>query len=187
MKTKTKVIICFFILLLFVCILSKELKYFYFPKKNIVYSEELDKSNLNELISDYIKNNYFERDNNNLTKFQAHKIHGVKKRYYNIYLYMHVMYTSYYMENDEMKQGPSGFNSIVLIIREEKENSYKVISHKEPSLGEDYLPSIHKTIPREHLGSFTVEREKKVLDELRNEIDIKTRKRIESKQNPNVY
>ncbi|GKU24311.1 hypothetical protein CFOLD11_11370 [Clostridium folliculivorans] len=66
----------------------------YTPAKNdIVYSANLNKKDLDLVISDYIKNNYFNLSNtSSIKKYEAHKIYGVDEMFGLKYVYIETLF-----------------------------------------------------------------------------------------------
>lgn len=158
-----------------------EIKYYFvIPNPNIVYSKNLDTSNMDKVISDYILNNYFTWDNTaNKKKFESHKVYGIKNRYGKQYVYIYTTFESYSFENNKLEMGPGGGNPILIIMKKDKDNKYFVINHKSPSEldGESY-----KTFfPRQY--AWKINSDNSLSELLKNNIKKQLDKWLLSKKN----
>ncbi|ADL50878.1 hypothetical protein [Clostridium cellulovorans] len=98
---------------------------YYTPTRNeTVYSENLDKADLDLVISDYIKNNYFNWSNVvSMKKYEAHKIYGIDEVFGLKYVYLETLFHA---------GNSGGSNPLVIVVKMDSEGMYSVVNHKEP-------------------------------------------------------
>lgn len=132
--------------------------YFYLPRyyvsyrHNIVYSENLDRKNLDSVISDYIKNNYFNWSNvTGKKKYEVHKIYGIDKRFGHKYVYLYTLFEAFETNGNTKSSIGGGANPLVIIVNEDSKGIYSVVNHKEPLDGIYYASSLKRIFPYKYL------------------------------------
>lgn len=117
---------------------------YYTPSKhNIVYSEDLNKKDLDLVLSDYIKNNYFNWSNVATSKkYEAHKIYGIDKKFGLKYVYMYTLF--------ESDKGVGGSNPLVIVVKQHSDGTYSVVNHKAPRDGDENKLSLIAIFPHKY-------------------------------------
>jgi len=137
------------------------LRYYAPLKHNIVYSENLNKKDLDLVLSDYIKNNYFNWSNVSTSKkYEAHKIYGIDEKFGLKYVYMYTMFKT--------NSSSGGANPLVIIVKEHSDGTYSVVNHKEPRDGEENKLSLKIIFPHKYLVAIN---STETIKELKKEID----------------
>lgn len=144
---------------------------YYAPSKtNVIYSQNLNKKDLDSVISDYIKNDYFNWDNVSAAKkYEAHKVYGIDNLFGLKYVYLDTMFEA---KNDSGTNS-GGANPLVIIIKENANGEYSVVNHKEPRNGDEYGLSLKVLIPQKYLKNIDsiesrAELQKQIILEKRN-------------------
>lgn len=160
-KKKLKISLTIIIFIIIVSIGFLSLLRYYAPlKHNIVYSENLNKKDLDLVLSDYIKNNYFNSSNvSSSKKYEAHKIYGIDKKFGLKYVYM---YTLFEADNS------GGSNPLVIIVKEDSNGTYSVVNHKEPRNGDENGLSLKIIFPHKYLVAMN---SNETVKELKKEIN----------------
>jgi len=140
------------VLIIIVSLGSLTLLRYYAPSKDdIVYTENLDRKDLDLVISDYINNNYFNPDYlSSKESHEVHKIYGIDEKFGLKYVYMYTLYGKYETINNEKKEVSGGANPLVIILKEDENGIYSVVNHKEPWDGEDYPTSLKVIFPNKY-------------------------------------
>lgn len=110
---------------------------------------EIDKENLDEVISEYIENNVAHRTRGGKS-FEAHELYGTEEKDGEIYVYLWTYFMEYYLKGNKLVEGGGGSLPIVIIITKDKDGNYSVKGHKIPGDGAYYTPSIRKLFPQEY-------------------------------------
>ncbi|EJO5349303.1 hypothetical protein NRP93_003473 [Clostridium botulinum] len=106
--------------------------YLFIPKINPTYSKDIDRTNLNQVISDYIINNYgISKDQVNYKRFESHKVYKIKPRYGLQYVYIYTLYGIYEVENGKYQLGSGGANPLVIIVNKDNNDRYSVLGYKD--------------------------------------------------------
>lgn len=144
-------------------------RYYAPTKHNIVYSENLDRKNLDLVVSDYIKNNYFNWSNvTTKKKYEVHKIYGIDKKLGHKYVYLYTRFDAYEAKSDNKTSIAGGANPLVIIVNEDSKGIYSVVNHKEPSDGEGYASSLKRIFPKKYLANI---KEAETLNELNDKMN----------------
>lgn len=161
-KKRLKISLTIIILIIIASIGFLSFLRYYAPlKHDIVYSENLNKKDLDLVLSDYIKNNYFNWSNvSSREKYEAHKIYGIDEKFGLKYVYM---YTFFEAGNS------GGSNPLVIIVKENSDGTYSVVNHKEPKDGDEYRLSLKIIFPHKYYLAAINSTE--TAKELKKEID----------------
>lgn len=144
---KKKLIIIILLIILILVGHFYYLRYYVSINHNIIYSEDLDRKDLDLVISDYIKNNYLDWGNISTTsKTENHTTYGIDKMFGLKYVYIN---TSFNVYHDTVVSG--GSNPLVIIVKEDSSGMYTVINHKEPVDGDSYESSMKRIFPHKYL------------------------------------
>ena len=136
------------------------LRYYAPLNHNIVYSENLDKKDLDAVLSDYIKNNYINLPNvTSSDKYEAHKIYGIDEKFGLKYVYMYTFFEA---------GRAGGANPLVIIVKEHSDGTYSVVNHKEPRAGDECRRSLKIIFPRKYREAIN---SSEIGNELKKEID----------------
>ncbi|WP_346913249.1 hypothetical protein [Clostridium sp.] len=147
-----KILLTIVILMIIVSIGSLTLLRYYAPSKDgIVYTENLDRKNLDLVISDYINNNYFNPDYlSSKESHEVHKIYGIDEKFGLKYVYMYTLFGKYETINNEKKNVSGGSNPLVIILKQDENGIYSVVNHKDPWDGEAYPTSLKVIFPNKY-------------------------------------
>lgn len=98
------------VLIIIVSIGSLSLLRYYTPLKNdIIYTENLDRRDLDLVISDYIKNYYFNWSHiASKEKYEAHKIYGIDEKFGLKYVYIYTLFEAYETNDNEKELSAGG-------------------------------------------------------------------------------
>lgn len=137
------------------------LRYYTPLRKNIVFSQNLNRKDLDLVISDYIKNNYMYPSRKAATeKYEAHKIYGIDEKFGLKYVYLYTLF---------QEGASSGANPLVIIVKEDSKGMYSVVNHKEPKDGDDNRMSLRIIFPHKYLKEIDGTKDSK---ELQKKIEL---------------
>ncbi|GKU26963.1 hypothetical protein [Clostridium folliculivorans] len=145
MNKKFKISLTIILLIIIASIGSLSFLRYYAPSKhNIVYSQNLNKKDLDAVLSDYIKNNYFNWSNVSTSeKYEAHKIYEIDEKFGLKYVYMYTLF--------ESDTNAGGSNPLVVIVKEDSNGTYSVVNHKAPKDGDENWLSLKIIFPHKYL------------------------------------
>lgn len=136
---------------------------YYTPAKNdIVYSANLNKKDLDLVISDYIKNNYFNLSNgSSIKKYEAHKIYGIDEMFGLKYVYIETLFEA----------GTSaGGNPLIIVVKEDSSGMYSVVNHKAPPDGDEGALWLKILVPNKYLiNMYSNETRKELTEKINSE------------------
>ena len=169
-KKYFKTALTIIVLITIVSIGALSLLRYYAPLKNdIIYTENLNKKDLDLVISDYIKNYYFNWSHiASKEKYEAHKIYGIDEKFGLKYVYIYTLYEAYETNNNEKESIAGGANPLVIIMKEDSNGIYSVVNHKEPMSGESYSSSLKIIFPNKYVKNI---KEAEILKELKEKIN----------------
>lgn len=145
------------------------LRYYAPTKPNVTYSEDLNRKDMELVISDYIKNNYFDwEDLKSYKKYEVHKIYGTDKKFGITYVYIHTLYSAY---DNNKKEIAGGADHLVIMLKKDSNGIYSVINHKAPMQGEAFPLSLKILVPHKYRMNM-ISNKLKTLEELNEKIDF---------------
>jgi len=122
---------------------------FNYPSKDIKSINNLNKKELDQLISNYIINYNISRCSKSGKQFEAHNIYGMEKDKGLIKIYIYSLFEEYSFVDGKLSL-LSGEAHPALIVLKKENNYYKVIQYKEPEDIEGNLTSYKSILPSKY-------------------------------------
>lgn len=178
MKKWKKIYKIIFIIMILIFLVFERF-YLFIPKINPTYSKDIDRTNLNQVISDYIINNYgISKDQVNYKRFESHKVYKIKPRYGLQYVYIYTLYAIGEVENGKYQLGSGGANPLVIIVNKDKKDIYSVLGYKDFHDIDDN----NINLPPSERKIFNEIDTDKLLKELRNDIYSQMQEKLSMKE-----
>lgn len=101
---------------------------------------------MNEIITNHIKDHYKNVYHEEDKQFEAHKVYGAKERHGVISVYIYSVYKEFRKDEPTERSG----HSLPALLRLKKDgDTHKVVEYREPDDGSLYASSIKKMFPKE--------------------------------------